>query len=622
MLKRSLQRWLSRFEAALARSGHAFVDRWGRIERGYRRPYAQVALRLGFAFYPLLAVAALGWLAWDWTHARNLAAAEDAIFDQVITWRPWEPKPSRQVAVVEIDECSIAHYRDQGLGGWPWGRDRHADLIDALDRAGVRAVGFDIQFVDPSASDPQSDAILDAMAQGGAGRFVFAATRLHPDYDAGQPRRASQAPSAFPLVASPRRDPPVALLLPYGESMRRHSALVNVSRNADGVLRDVPLREEVGDWAIPSLPLRLAAGPDPAKMAAYPDSIRIDWRTRTRLPGISAADLLEGEPICRDPATPVPDLRGRTVLVGYTAAGLNDAKPTPVDPTMAGVEVHAEATEALLAGSAIWMPPAWVKYLLAALLVALSGYAFFRGEPAWELDEVFVATNLFLLLLAFVGLTAFGVFLDIFAAVGFVALCFGLCRVYAATQRGYAIGNDDYRPGFDPDRQPLLAMARLRFVPDPGLDPESLERRLREFRRRLRRFLYGGTHAVAMDCVVEYDSWFWDSLMDVTVLLWGGSDREQLVATAQRELDALHAHLAGHDDVLPDDGSVRIACVVSIAADEDECVTTARVRVCEALGDVLRAPNERPLVARNAFVLEEAVRSELLEHAAADGPGA
>ena len=327
--------------------------------------------------------------------------------------------------------------------------------------------------------------------------------------------------------------------------MARNSALINATRNADGVLRDIPLHEEVGDWAIPSLALRLAAGPNPAKMASYPDTIRIDWRTRTRLPGISAADLLEGEPICRDPKTPVPDLRGRTVLVGYTAAGLNDAKPTPVDPTMAGVEVHAEAVEALMAGSAIWMPPAWVKYVLAALLVLLSGYAFYRGEPAWELDQIFVATNLVLLVTAFVGLTAFGVFLDIFAAVGFVALCFGFCRIYAATQRGYAIGNDDYRPGFDPAREPLLAMARLRFVPDPGLEPRALERRLREFRRRLRRFLYKGTDAVAMDCVVEYDSWFWDSLMDVTVLMWGGTDRAAVVATAQRELDALHDYWPG-----------------------------------------------------------------------------
>src|SRR5690606_1067376 len=131
-------------------------------------------------------------------------------------------------------------------------------------------------------------------------------------------------------------------------------------------------------------------------------------------------------------------------------------------------------------------------------------------------------------------LTAFGVFFDIFAALGFVALAFGLCRLYAATQRNAAIGNDDYRQGFDPELHPWVAMARIRFVPDAGMERRVLDTRVREFRRRLRRFIYAGTDAVAMDCVVEYDSWFWDSMVDVTVLMWGGADRDAVVERARR----------------------------------------------------------------------------------------
>ena len=128
------------------------------------------------------------------------------------------------------------------------------------------------------------------------------------------------------------------------------------------------------------------------------------------------------------------------MLVGYTASGLNDAKPTPVDPVMPGVEVMAEATEALIAGSAIRSPPAGLKYLIAALMVAFTTFAFFRGEPANDIDSVFVATNLAMLGAAFVGLTFFGFFFDIFASVGFISLVFGLCRLYAGIQRGRAVG--------------------------------------------------------------------------------------------------------------------------------------------------------------------------------------
>lgn len=599
MQRNFLQRAFSRVNAIMARLGHAFVEGWGRVEKAYRRPYAQLGLRLGFWFYPLFALLALGWLGWDWTHGRALASAENAIFDQVISWRLWEPKPSGEVVIVEIDQCSINHFRAKGQGGWPWSRARHADLLDALDRAGVRAVGFDIQFVDASKSDPAGDAVLEAMAQGGQGRFVFASTRLHPDYDSDATLHVSKAPSAFALTDHPSNDPTVALMLPYGEAMRRNSALVNVGRNVDGVLRDVVLREKVGDWALPSLALRLAAGPHPEKMASYPVEIRLDWRSNSRLPGISAANLLEGKHVCGNPDVPAPDLKGATVLVGYTAAGLNDAKPTPVDAAMPGVAIHAEAVEALLTGHSIWMPPAWFKYALAALLVFLTGYAFFRGEPAWELDQMFIAGNLLLLLIAYLGVTLFAVFLDIFAATAFVALSFALCRSYAKTQRGYAIGNDDYRQGFDPELHPWLAMARVRFVADGEVEPDALERRLREFRRRLRRFLYRGTDAVALDCVVEYDSWFWDSMMDVTVMMWSGTDRDLVIDQAERELDRLHAYLAARDSELPDDGSVRIACTFSAAADHEERAATARARVSAALGDVLREPVEKPLQASN-----------------------
>jgi hypothetical protein len=221
------------------------------------------------------------------------------------------------------------------------------------------------------------------------------------------------------------------------------------------------------------------------------------------------------------------------------------------------------------------------------------------------MDSIFVAGNLVLLVAAFVGLTAFGVFFDIFAALGFASLCFGLCRSYAATQRGHAIGNDDYRPQFNPDHDRWLALARLRFVPDPGLDDAELGRRMREYRRRLRGFLYRGTSAVAIEGIVEYKHWLWESLVDINVLVWSGPDKASVAATAQRELLALREHLAGHDDILPDDGSVRVASLVSVAVGDDESLGDTRARVCSVLGRLLASTDERPLSEQDAFAADE-----------------
>ncbi|HMB42307.1 MAG TPA: CHASE2 domain-containing protein [Luteimonas sp.] len=595
---------LSWLDAGMAASAHAFTTAWSRVERSYQRPFSRVASRLKFAFYPLLAVGALFWLGWDWTHARSLDSAEDAIFDQVIRWRPIEPAPSGRVVVVEIDDCSIEHFRALGEGGWPWSRQRHADLLDQLDRAGVRAVGYDVLFPEHSPQDPVGDATLEAMAEGGNGRFVFGASRVHSDFDTESGAiAAAEAPNAFPIAIDARKPGPrIALLLPYGPSMAKHSALLDPTRGGDAVIRDVPLRESFGGWGVPTLPLQLAVADSGRAPQSFPASVRVNWRVNSRLPSISAADVIEGRTVCRAANEALPPLKGRIVLVGYNASGLNDAKPTPVDAAMPGVEVLAEATEALVSGSAIWMPPPGLKYLLAGWLVLLPSFAFFRGEPANDVDAAFVATNLLLLFLAFCGLTFFGVFFDIFASIGFLSLCFGLCRLYAGVQRGRAVGNGDFREEFDPSTDRWLVMARLRFVPYPSLDAASAARRRREYRRRLRRFLYSGREAVMLDGVVERKSWLHGTLDDLMLLAWKGADETSARESATRDLDALHAQFNRHDDRLDDDGIIKVSIVAAaIDDDRDNSDRGERLRLREVLGRVLNDPDEWPLRARNTF---------------------
>jgi len=593
------QRVLSRIDASLAALGHGFVHHWGALERAYRRPLSSLAVRLGFAFYPLLALGAVAWLGWDWNHEQSLNAAEDAIFDQVVQWRPFEPAPSGRVVVVEIDECSIEHFRARGEGGWPWSRQRHADLLDQLDRAGVTAVGYDVLFADPSREDPLGDEMLEAMAAGGEGRFLFGSTRLHADYDAGAALRVSQAPGAFARVATPRADPTVALLLPYGAAMARFSAITNVRRNEDGVLRDIALYEAVGDWALPSLALRVAATAQPAAARTATADVRPNWRRHTRLPRVSAADLLgEGKAVCRDARAPMPALLGRVALVGHTAAGLNEAKPTPVDPVMPGVEIMAEATEALLANSAIHTPPAWLKYVIATLLTLFTAFAFYRGEPAPDIDSVFVAVNLALLGAAFAGLSLLNVFFDIFASIGFVSLVFGLCRAYAGIQRGRAVGNGDFLEEYAPEEDRWLAVARLRFVPDATLDEQAAARRHREYQRRLRRFLYAGSEAVMLEGVVERKTWLHEALADTMILVWHGAGEAQTRAAALRDLARLERDLAAYDERLPDDGSVLLAFDCAEIGGEPPSA-----RLHEWLGRLLACPAESPLTRREAIVV-------------------
>src|SRR5690606_14279774 len=348
--------------------------------------------------------------------------------------------------------------------------------------------------------------------------------------------------------------------------------------------------------------LQVASAASGRPAASSPASIRVNWREHSRLPVASAADLIEGEPVCGDA---LPDLAGAVAPVGYTAPGLDGAKPAPVGAAMAGVEVHAEAVEALRAGTAVRMPPAWFKCGFAALLSLFSCFVFWRGEPSWDMDAIFVASNLLLVGAAFVGLSTFGVFFDIFAAIGFVSLVFGLCRSYAATQRGRAVGNDDYRPQFDPDNDHWLALVRLRFDPhEVDLGRRESRRRVREYRRRLRGWLYRGAEAVAIEGIVEYKHFLYESLMDINVLMWRGHDRAEVAALAERELRSLRDYLAAKDQILSADGDVLVASLISAAVHDDETAEQTRVRVCRVLGRLLAAEAERPLSAFDAFAAD------------------
>ena len=119
--------------------------------------------------------------------------------------------------------------------------------------------------------------------------------------------------------------------------------------------------------------------------------------------------------------------------------------------------------------------------------------------------------------------------------------------------------------------------------------------------------MYTRSSAIVVEGIVEYKHWLYESLLDINVLIWSGQDKASVAALAQEDLRALRAHLAGHDDILPDDGSVRVASMVSEAVGEDESLADTRARVCSVLGRLLATPAiaERPLSEHDAFAGDE-----------------
>src|SRR3546814_21137395 len=117
------------------------------------------------------------------------------------------------------------------------------------------------------------------MAEGGGGRCVFGSASVEESFaKAGNTSPASQAPNAFALTPDPARPGPgVVLMLPYGEAMQAHSALLAVDRGTDGILRHITLRREADEWALPYLAPPVASSANGRPSSPSQPSRRVNW---------------------------------------------------------------------------------------------------------------------------------------------------------------------------------------------------------------------------------------------------------------------------------------------------------------------------------------------------------
>lgn len=312
-----------------------------------------------------------------------------------------------RIVIVDIDEKSLAE-----IGGWPWSRDRLAQLADELfERQQVRLVGFDIVFPEPDRSSGL--ARLEQLAEGELQHVPAFRERLRQlrpalDHDArfadalrDRPvvlgyyftsDRGGLASGVLPAPVMERSalaGRPVRFTrwdghganLPVLAEAAPHAGFFNVLPDADGIVRSVPLLADYQGRYYESLALAMYRGLHgwPPVQPGFPAE---RWLPRSyqgleslRLPVAGAAapltipvDAQVGALVpYRGPGGPgggsfryvsaadvlggrlAPgELRGRIVLVGTTAPGMYDLRATPVGEVYPGVEAHANLLAGLL----------------------------------------------------------------------------------------------------------------------------------------------------------------------------------------------------------------------------------------------------------------------------------
>lgn len=296
-------------------------------------------------------------------------------------------EPPVATVIVGIDSRSMRELEQYGrFSAWP--RSLYARVVDNLKAANARVIAFDVLFEIPTAEDEQ---LVESIAR--AGNVITPAVaegHLSGGIVRGRPQ-------AFELFS---RSAPAIRQAAAGEGH------VNVSTDADGTVRGIPLVTHARGEDLPAMALtavakylrrpRVLDGPprDGAVLAAS-RRIPADGILRMRVnylggpsqvgpsdtfPILPFADVLHN----RFSTTVVAD---KIVLIGMTTHGFGDEHSTPSTARlrMFGVEVLANAIETILGER--YLSPAGHGTTLALIWLAVS----MPSMLLWRLRPVFAA---------------------------------------------------------------------------------------------------------------------------------------------------------------------------------------------------------------------------------------
>lgn len=286
--------------------------------------------------------------------------------------------PDPDIVLLDIDEPTLAAMAPV-YGRYPWSRAVYGALLEGLARQQPRAVLFDILFVDPHKEHAQDDLYFIEVARQ-LPNVYFAMVRLPPVADV-QGALLKQVPG---LTPTPTANPEgrAALLLPLpGLTAAGRFGTINVSTDADGVIRRYPLYHDLAGWRLPALPARVAADLG----YAVPDEMEqmLVWHGPARSYNTVSLHEALADFERSTPQRPADEFRDKIIVIGTTAPGLHDIKLTPMGADFPGPEVLATALDNLKNGERLYVAPAWTMLAGTTLALALLAAAFARGaSPA------------------------------------------------------------------------------------------------------------------------------------------------------------------------------------------------------------------------------------------------
>ncbi len=308
------------------------------------------------------------------------------------------PAPD-DIVIVDIDQYSLNQLADQ-LGNWPWPRAAHAELVEWLQRQGVKQIVFDIWFSEPDVFNRSSDDYFgDVLNQ--YPNIYLPTMEIPSNENSATPLIKNYARSfGFERTKDAIENARAFYFVPVvGEAKKWKIGSINFIADDDGIARRYDIVRLTQGWRLLSLPARVAR--DNGVTLPTHRYLRLDWYGPLDAPftRFSFADLFNHAQTGQDEKA----LHGKTVFIGSTAAGIHDLKPTPIASQYPGLYMMATAYANLRENKPLQLWSHWSVIFLGVLPLLFMGFMQSRYKTKWRYPHAIMTLVFF----AATGLTFF-----------------------------------------------------------------------------------------------------------------------------------------------------------------------------------------------------------------------
>ena len=350
-----------------------------------------------------------------------MATLRDITFD---AYQQFKPRAATEfpIRIVDIDETSIAK-----LGQWPWPRTTMAALTDKLREANSAVVAFDMVFSEPDRTSPKR--IIKQMKLYDLPEFAGLKARLDslPDNDeifgqaiekqrtvlalflsTGTNVNVANMKSGYSYLGEDPKSilPPLHGIIANLDILQKNAAGLGTAivdpDNRDDIIRRIPMFFADGDKKFPNL------GLEALRVALQQKSFLLKTNSASgeiKAGELALTDVKVGDYIIpvtsngqlqlyfskNDPQRYIPAhevltksaaelsalFEGHIVFVGTSAVGLEDIRTNALGEVVAGVSIHAQIVDQILADSYLrrpdWATGAEIMTMIGvtALIVAI-----------------------------------------------------------------------------------------------------------------------------------------------------------------------------------------------------------------------------------------------------------